>query len=152
VNIDPSIDMPARGGLLTGEMLHAAYRVAVPARQAEHATKQETTDLDTRRAELAWEELSPQGQTLYQAMADWPNVNALVSALAHLHAQIAQMTETLLRIEQERDAWQQLAGAHGIQTATPVPTATMLLEQERADFHTRMREMGIPFQEDGDHA
>jgi hypothetical protein len=111
--------------------------------------KQETTDLDTRRAELAWEKLSPQGQTLYQAMADWLNVNALVPALTHLHAQIAQMTETILRIEAERDAWQQLAAASGI---APAPTATMLLEQERADFHTRMREMGIPVQEDGDHA
>jgi hypothetical protein len=70
--------------MLTGEMLHAAYREAVQARKAEHATKQETTDLDTRRAELAWEELSPQGQTLYDAMAEV----LTVQVVAPLHAQI----------------------------------------------------------------
>ena len=82
------------------------------------------------------------------------DVVALGKENERLHAQIAQLnvqidllTDGVLQLEQERDAWQQLAVAHEVQAA---PTATMLLEQERAAFHTQMRDMGIPFQE-GDH-
>ena len=87
--------------MLTGEMLHAALVRAVPG------------------YEVRWADLSTSEKALYTAMAGCLNTfmiddgaaerDALRAQISQLQANINSLGDTILRIEQERDAFQQLA-------------------------------------------
>jgi hypothetical protein len=84
--------------MLTGEMLHKAYWEAKDG------------------AHLSWSQLGDRLKAHYTAMAAYLNTALIATGAAErdaLRSQINEMTDTILRVEQERDAFQQLASAKG---------------------------------------